>query len=182
MRWVERNVSHSKPGCVTDRISGMEMIYLYEILTVRFVYRNDIVRIFGFGYLRRRKMKLITVVILTLSVTSGAFAGGGPLFPDGVNQILGRIQPDMSEAQVEEIVKIYYPDVSHTVSIWSGQTGYADFRLTSRYSISVAEYNDPEDFNCRFVHADMILYVYDWELNQRINISFYNWDDETTDD
>ena len=127
-------------------------------------------------------MKLIIVVILMLSVTSGAFAVEGPLFPDGVNQILGRIQSDMNETQVEEIVKIYYPDAIRAGGIWSGQTGYVDFELTSRYSISVAEYNDPEDYNSRFVHADMILYVYDWELNQRINISFYNWDDETKDD
>jgi len=127
-------------------------------------------------------MKLIIVVIVMLSVALGAFAGDGPLFPDGASQILGRIQPGMSEAQVEEIVRIYYPDASRTVGIWSGQTGYVDFRLTSRYSISVAEYNDPEDFNFRFVHADMILYVYDWELNRRINISFYDWDYETTED
>lgn len=127
-------------------------------------------------------MKLITAVIAMFSVTLGSFAADGPLFPDGVNQILGRIQPGMSEAQVEEIVRIYYPDAIHAVGIWSGQTGYVDFELTSRYSISVAEYNDPEDFNSRFVHADMILYLYDWELNRRINISFHNWDDETTDD
>ena len=127
-------------------------------------------------------MKPITVIIVTLSVTLGAFAADGPLFPDGVNQILGRIQPDMSEAQVEEIVKIYYPEAILTFGVWSGQTGYVDFKLTSRYSISIAEYNDPEDFHSRFVHADMILYVYDWELNRRINISFHNWDDETTND
>jgi hypothetical protein len=64
-------------------------------------------------------MKLITAAILMLSVTSGAFAVEEPLFPDGVNQILGRIQPGMSEAQVDEIVKIYYPDAIHAVSIWS---------------------------------------------------------------
>ena len=127
-------------------------------------------------------MKLITVAIVLFSFTFGASASEVSLFPDGVNQILGRIQPDMSEAQVEEIVKIYYPDAIRAVGIWSGQTGYADFRLTSRYSISVAEYNNPDNTNFRFVHADMILYVYDWELKRRINISFYNWDDETTDD
>lgn len=121
-------------------------------------------------------MKLIPVVIVMISITLGAFAAGEPLFPDGVNQILGRIQPDMSETQVEEIVRIYYPDAILSCGVWSGQTGYVDFELTSRYSISVAEYNDPEDFNNRFVHADMILYVYDWELNRRINISFHNWD------
>lgn len=127
-------------------------------------------------------MKLITVAIVMFSVALGALAGEEPLFPDGVNQILGRIQPDMSEAQVEEIVKIYYPDAIRAGGIWSGQTGYVDFELTSRYSISVSEYNNPENINSRFVHSDMILYVYDWELNRRINISFHNWDDETTDD
>ena len=46
-------------------------------------------------------MKLIIVVIVMLSVSLGSFAGDGPLFPDGVNQILGRIQPGMSEAQAD---------------------------------------------------------------------------------
>jgi len=115
-----------------------------------------------------------------LSVTLSVFATEEPLFPDGVNQILGRIQPDMSEAQVEEVVRIYYPDAIFSLGSWSGQTGYVSFKLTSRYSISIAEYNDPEDFNNRFVHADMLLYVYDWELKRRINISFHNWDDEMT--
>lgn len=121
-------------------------------------------------------MKLnIVVIVAMLLITLGAFAAEEPLFPDGVNQILGRIQPDMSEAQVEEIMKIYYPDAILTLGTWSGQTGYVDFELTSRYSISVAEYNDPDDFDYRFVHADMILYVFDWELNRRIDISFHNW-------
>ncbi|MCK4506403.1 MAG: hypothetical protein KAW14_12380, partial [Candidatus Aegiribacteria sp.] len=74
-------------------------------------------------------MKLITLVIIMFSVTLSALADEGPLFPDGVNQILGRIQPDMSEAQVEEIVKIYYPDAIRAGGIWSGQTGYVDFEL-----------------------------------------------------
>ena len=128
-------------------------------------------------------MKLnIVVIIVMLSITLSAFAAEEPLFPDGVNQILGRIQPDMSEAQVEETVKFYYPDAVLTLGTWSGQSGYVEFKLTSRYSISIAEYNDPDNFDYRFVHADMILYVFDWELNQRINISFHNWDDETIND
>ncbi len=127
-------------------------------------------------------MKLITTVIALLSVTLSTLPVEESLIPDGVNQILGRIQPDMSEAQVEVIVKHYYPNASLSPGSWSGQTGYASFELTSRYSISVAEYNDPEDFHSRFVHSDMILYIYDRELNRRINISFYYRDNETTND
>lgn len=101
------------------------------------------------------------------------------LLSDGINQILGRIRPDMSEAEVEKIVKTYYPEAKETPGDWSGQTGYVDFKLTSRYSISIEEYNAPNDFNSRFVHARMILYVFDWELKRRIDISIHNWDGET---
>ncbi|MHC4403493.1 MAG: hypothetical protein ACYTG0_27870 [Planctomycetota bacterium] len=126
-------------------------------------------------------MKVLFATLVIASV--GLFAGAAdtPLMPDGVNQILGRINPNTPEAEVEKIVKKHYPDAKRTLGSWSGQTGYVEFKLTSRYSISVAEYNDPKDFESRFVHADMILYVYDWELKRRINISFHRWDDEKKD-
>lgn len=123
-------------------------------------------------------------ICATIAIVLFAFVAGAedtPLMPDGVNQILGRIAPNMAEAKVEAIVKKYYPDAKRTLGSWSGQTGYVEFKLNKRYSISVAEYNDPKDFESRFVHADMILYVYDWELKQRINISFHKWDQEKKD-
>jgi len=120
-----------------------------------------------------------------LAITFFAFlanAADSPLIPDSVNQILGRISPKMVESDLEKIVKKYYPEAKKTLGSWSGQTGYVEFKLTKRYSISVAEYNDPKDFESRFVHANMILYVYDWELKQRINISFHKWKNETKKD
>jgi len=123
-------------------------------------------------------MKTITAILVLTSIALAAGATDEPLLPDGVNQILGRIHPNMSEAEVEKIVKKIYPDAKTTTGPWSGQTGFVEFKLTARYSISVAEYNDPKDFNLRFVHADMILYVYDWDTKRRINISFYKWDEE----
>ena len=127
-------------------------------------------------------MKTIILIIVMLSVALGTLAAEEPLLPDGVNQILGRIRPNMSEAEVEKIVKAYYPDYKATPMVWSGQTGYVEFKVTSRYSISVAKYNDPNDFNSRFVHANMILYVYDWKQKRRINSSFHKWDAETKKD
>ena len=126
-------------------------------------------------------MKTICAALAIASVVLVAGAADAPLMPDGVNQILGRITPDMAEAKVEAIVKKYYPDAKRTLGSWSGQTGYVEFKLTKRYSISVAEYNDPKDFESRFVHADMILYVYDWEVKRRINISFHNWNEDKKD-
>ena len=77
-------------------------------------------------------MKTIIVITVMLSVALGALAAEEPLLPDGVNQILGRIRPNMSEAEVEKIVKAYYPDAKATPSVWSGQTGYVEFKVTSR--------------------------------------------------
>lgn len=127
-------------------------------------------------------MKTILAALASASLPLVVGAGDAPLMPDGVNQILGRITPNMAEAEVEKIVKKHYPDAKRTLGSWSGQTGYVEFKLTSRHSISVAEYNDPKDFESRFVHADMMLYVYDWELKRRINISFHKWNDKKKKD
>jgi hypothetical protein len=123
-------------------------------------------------------MKIICAILITACIAFSVSAADAPLIPDGANQILGRICPNMSEAEVEKIVQKYYPETKANPSVWSGQSGYVDYKLTARYSISVAEYNDPKDFNLRFVHADMIIFVFDWELKRRINISFFNWEVE----
>ncbi|MFA4943995.1 MAG: hypothetical protein WC789_04760 [Lentisphaeria bacterium] len=122
-------------------------------------------------------MKTITSIILMILVAVIALASDKPLVPDGINQILGRIQPNMSESQVETLMKKYYPDVKRTLGTWSGQTGYVDFKVSPAYTISIAEYNDPKDFNLRFVHADMIIYVFEWQTKTRLNLSFFKWDD-----
>jgi len=125
------------------------------------------------------------VLITVLCVTCAAFVAGAadePLMPDGINQILGRVRPHMSEAELQRVVTKHYPDAKVVVGRWSGQTGYADVRLTDRFSISIAAYNAPNDFESRFVHQDMTIYVYDWERKRRINLSFHNWDDGKKED
>jgi hypothetical protein len=127
-------------------------------------------------------MKSLIVSAFVFAVAFSSFADESPLFPDGVNQILGRIQPAMEETKLEKIVQTYYPDAAAVPGVWSGQTGYVEFRLTTRYTISIAEYSDPDDFASRFVHQDMIFYVYDHELKRRTNITFYRWDEESKPD
>jgi ankyrin repeat protein len=105
-------------------------------------------------------------------------AADEPLLPASVNQIIGRIRAKMPEAEVEKVVQAYYPTAKSTSGDWSGQTGYVEFKLTPRYSISIGEYNAPNDFSQRFVHADMLMYVYDGDTKRRINISVYQWENE----
>ena len=114
-----------------------------------------------------------------LTAFAGTYAADAPLFPDSINQILGRIQPNMSESQVETLVKKYYPDAEATLGIWSGQAGYVDFKVTSRHTISISEYNNPTNFALRFVHADMIIYIYDLDTKTRVNLSLYKWDNSS---
>ena len=118
---------------------------------------------------------LLAAAILMSCVVEG-WGDEEPLMPDGVNQILGRVRAHMSESQLQKIVAEYYPDARVRVGRWSGQTGYADIKVTQRFSISIAEYNAPNDFESRFVHQDMTIYVYDWQAKRRVNISFHNWD------
>ena len=75
-------------------------------------------------------MKTILAIIVMLSVVPGLIANEEALLPDKINQILGRIKPNMSEAQVEKIVQTYYPNTKAILGRWSGQTGYVDFKIT----------------------------------------------------
>ena len=119
--------------------------------------------------------KLAAVIAITL-ISISTF--GTPLIPEKINSILGQIQPDMPEKELEKIVQSYYPKSKATLSIWSGRTGYVQFKISERYSFSVSEYNAPNDFESRFVQKNMTIYVYDHEIQQRVNISLYNWDEE----
>jgi hypothetical protein len=92
--------------------------------------------------------------------------------------LLFQVRPDMTEAELAKLVQSQFPDAKPSPGDWSGQTGYVDFRLNSQYTLSVSEYNDPKDFNLRFVHADTIVYLLDQEAKRRMNISFYKWEEK----
>lgn len=127
-------------------------------------------------------MKTFIAVAVLWTVALGAWAVETPLLPAEVNQILGQIRPDMSEANVAKIVKAHYPDAKGGMDVWSGQTGYVRFELTPRYAISIAEYNAPNNIESRFVHPDLTLYVFDLQEKRRTNITFYSYGDETKKD
>ena len=122
-------------------------------------------------------MKYIAAFIVILTAITCACAGDEALLPDGINQILGRITSDMRETDVQALFRQYYPDAEGMVGNWSGQTGYVDYKLTPKHTVSISMYNPPTDITHRYVHSSMTFYIYDWETKSRLIFSIYKWDE-----
>ncbi|MBD3369000.1 hypothetical protein GF402_01400 [Candidatus Fermentibacteria bacterium] len=120
------------------------------------------------------------MIIFAARFAHGPSESDAPLLPESINRILSRITPEMSEEKLTDLVREYYPDAEATIGVWSGQNGYVEFELTDRYSISIAEYKDLQYFELRFVHPDLIYYVYDRRQKKRIDISLYEYGDRGT--
>jgi hypothetical protein len=126
-------------------------------------------------------MWTLALIVTTLLAVPEA-ANDPALLPDGINGILGRILPEMTETSLVELVRDFYPDAEVAGGIWSGQSGYVDFRLSDRWTLSVAEYCEPMDYEIRHVHPDLLFYVVDRELERRIDITLYQWGDAVPED
>ena len=122
-------------------------------------------------------MKYIWAIIVILAVITCTYAGDEALLPDSINQILGRITSDMRETDVQALFRQYYPDAEGMVGNWSGQTGYVDYKLTPKHTVSISMYNPPTDITHRYVHSSMTFYIYDWETKSRLNFSIYELDE-----
>ena len=122
-------------------------------------------------------MKYIAAIIVILTAITCAYAGDEALLPDNINQILGRITPDMSENNVQALFRQYYPNAEGKVGNWSGQTGYVDYKVTPKHTVSISMYNSQANLHQRFVHPSMTFYIYDWVTKSRMNFSIYKWDE-----
>ena len=68
-----------------------------------------------------------------------------PLIPEPLNRILPRITADMRVADAVAVLTSVYPKLKLSGGAWSGQTGFLDYQLDERYSISFSAYNRPND-------------------------------------
>jgi hypothetical protein len=74
---------------------------------------------------------------------------------------------------VEAVLAHAYPKVKGRSGIWSGQTGYIDYRLDDRYSLSVSSITrDGKEV----VHDEILLYLYDWQTKRRLDLKIYEWE------
>lgn len=105
--------------------------------------------------------------------TCQAQAEDEPLIPPALNAILPKISAGMKPAEVKKALAAKYPKVEYSQGVWSGGTGYFDFKLDERWTVSVA--GDTDLRQGEVVHRDILIYVFDHANKQRIEIKKYSW-------
>ncbi len=124
-------------------------------------------------------MKAIILAFLFCCAASfHAFPADEPLIPAPLNAVLPKIKAGMTIPEVEGVLSASYPKVSGQMSDWDGMTGYIDYKLDGRYSLSVASRNRMEGQKVIQVvgGGDLFFYIYDWQTKRRIEIKQYDWE------
>ena len=79
----------------------------------------------------------------------------------------------MTTREVESVLASAYPKVKGQMGTWSGQTGYIDYKLDERHTLSVSSITrDGKEV----VHDEILLYLYDWPAKQRLDLKIYTWE------
>jgi hypothetical protein len=110
-------------------------------------------------------------VVLIMSVCIGK-AADEPLIPTPLNDVLLKIRPGMTTNQVLAVLSSSYPKVTARMSDWDGMTGYMDYKLDERFTLSISSITrDGKEI----VHDDFLMYLFDWQSKRRVDIRLYNW-------
>ena len=122
-------------------------------------------------------MKTIILTLLFCCRTAlHTQAADEPLIPTPLNEVLLKIRPGMATNQVVSALSTAYPKVAGHMGDWSGQTGYVDYKLEERFTLSISSVtrNGKE-----VVHDDLLMYLYDWRSKRRVDIKLYYWDGQS---
>ena len=103
-------------------------------------------------------------------------AADEPLIPAQLNSVLQKIHPGMSTNDVAAVLSPSYPKVAARMGVWSGQTGYIDYKLDERFTLSVSSITRGGK---KVVHDDLLMYVYDWPAKRRVDIKVYYWESQS---
>ena len=76
----------------------------------------------------------------------------------------------MTTNQVESVISTSCPKVSGRMGDWSGRTGYVDYKLDERFTLSVSSTTrDGKEI----VQHDLLMYLFDWQPKRRVDIKLY---------
>ena len=103
-------------------------------------------------------------------------AADEPLIPSALNVILPKIHGGMTVAEVEAVLTTAYPGVKGQMSLWSGQTGYIDYKLDERFTLSISSATVDKK---TVVHDDLLFYLVNHSAKHRVDIKSYFWDSPT---
>ena len=120
-----------------------------------------------------QSFRFIVLIVICVGTMVGRGVTAEPLMPPALNELLPRILTGMLVPEVEKVLATAYPGVKGRMGTWSGQTGYVDYKLTERYSLSVSSImrNSKE-----VVHNDLLFYIHDWQSKRRIDVSVFDWE------
>jgi hypothetical protein len=124
-------------------------------------------------------MKTTILTFLFFCVTAlQTFSADEPLIPASLNDVLPKIHAGMTIHEVEQVLSASYPKVAGRMSDWDGMTGYIDYKLDDRYSLSVASINRMDGQKVIQVvgGGDLLFYVFDRQAKHRIEIKQYDWE------
>lgn len=122
-------------------------------------------------------MKTIILAFLFCCVTTlHTQAADEPLIPTPLNDVLLRIRPGMTTNQVVSALSTAYLKVAGRMGNWDGQTGYIDYKLDERFTLSISSITrDGKEV----VHDDLLMYLYDWQSKRRVDIKLYYWEGQS---
>ena len=100
-------------------------------------------------------------------------AADEPLIPAALNAILPKIHAGMTVREVEAALAPAYPGVKGQMGVWSGQTGYVDYKLGENFTLSVSSATrDGKEV----VHDDLLFYLINHAAKHRVDIKSYFWE------
>jgi len=121
-------------------------------------------------------MKTLFYPILALFYCVGLInlhAADEPLIPVALNAVLPKIHAGMTIREVESVLAPAYPKVKGQMGIWSGQTGYIEYKLDERYTVSVSSITREGK---EVVHDEILIYLYDLPAKRRLDLKVYEWE------
>lgn len=102
-----------------------------------------------------------------------SLAADEPLIPAALNAVLPKIHVGMTIREVEAALAPAYPKVKGQMGIWSGQTGYIDYKLDERHTLSVSSITrDGKEV----VRDEILLYLFDLPTKQRLDLKICEWE------
>jgi hypothetical protein len=112
-------------------------------------------------------MKQVILVLVVFASLLRLHAADEPLIPAALNAVLPKIRAGMTVSEVEAVLAPAYPSVKGRMGDWSGQTGYIEYMLDPRYTLSVSSITrDGKDV----VHNEALFYLYDWPSKRRLDL------------
>ena len=117
-------------------------------------------------------MKSLIAVILLCSAPLPSHAADEPLIPLQLNNLLPKLHARMTIREVEEILTKAYPGVKGQKGDWSGLTGYVNYKLDERRTLSISSMDIDGKL---LVHDEILLYIFDWPSKRRVDVKIFDW-------